>query len=408
MISYLEKYRFSQNSGRVIHLCTVLFIILFLAPHIKANIAETDSLDRFAISTNLLHWLTTTPNVGIEIATSRRFSLAATFGYNTFNLPNSIGTPSGLSNPKLHHWLVTQESRLWLRHVYEGSYFGLHLMGGKYNIGGLTWPKILRDYRYQGYALGAGLSYGHEWRLNEHWRFGASVGAGWVYLDYDKYNCGSCGKRVSHRARHLATVTNASLSFKYIFPTHRRTVIKHVPTYVEETPVVIHETPDTAHNAIEKLIYEPEKEVNDTLKFGVYYDVNQHEPIQLRLNSYLDSLRGREILSVKIDGYASPEYTAIYNLMLSERRARGVAEQIARVLGIPASGITMTAHGDDWEGLRHKAEVVMMGDEVNFILDSNSDPEIRKQDLRALSDYRVLLYRVFPLLRRTEVTIIYR
>ena len=393
----------------MIRLSTLLLLILMSVPCIKADSSEPDSLDRFAISSNVLYWLTTTPNVGMEIATSRRFSLAASIGYNAFNLPDKFGAPGGdLSNPKLNHWLLTQESRLWLRHVFEGSYFGLHLMGGKYNIGGLRYPKNLQNYRYQGFLLGVGLSYGHEWRLSEHWRIGASIGAGWMYLNYDKYNCGSCGKRVSHRARHLATVSNASLSFKYIFPTHRRTVIKHVPAYVEETPVVIHETPDTAHNAIEKLIYDTEKEVNDTLKFGVYYDVNQHEPIQLRLNSYLDSLRGREILTVKIDGYASPEYTAIYNLMLSERRARGVAEQIARVLGIPASGITMTAHGEDWEGLRHKAEVVMMGDEVNFILDSNSDPEIRKQDLRALSDYRVLLYRVFPLLRRTEVTIIYR
>lgn len=407
-MSKLQIGKNSQIDVNLIHTCVIILLCALCTQQVKAEKMEPDSLDRFAVSTNALYWLTTTPNVGIEIATSRRFSLAASIGYNAFNLPDKFGTPGAPSNPKLNHWLVTQESRLWLRRVYEGSYFGLHLMGGKYNIGGLTWPKILRDYRYQGYALGVGLSYGHEWKLGDHWRIGASIGAGWMYLNYDKYNCGSCGKRVSHRARHLATVTNPSLSFKYIFPTHRRTVIKHVPTYVEETPVVIHETPNTAHNAIEELIYEPEKEVNDTLKFGVYYDVNQHEPIQLRLNSYLDSLRGREILSVKIDGYASPEYTAIYNLMLSERRARGVAEQIARVLGIPASGITMTAHGDDWEGLRHKAEVVMMGDEVNFILDSNFNPEIRKQDLRALSDYRVLLYRVFPLLRRTEVTIIYR
>ena len=405
----LQTGKNTQIDVNLIHRCVIILLCTLCTLQVKAEKVEPDSLDRFAVSTNVLYWLTTTPNVGMEIATSRRFSLAESIGYNAFNLPDKFGAPGGdLSNPKLNHWLLTQESRLWLRRVYEGSYFGLHLMGGKYNIGGLAWPKILRDYRYQGYTLGVGLSYGHEWKLGDHWRIGASIGAGWMYLNYDKYNCGCCGKRVSHRARHLATITNASLSFKYIFPTHRRTVIKHVPTYVEETPVVIHETPDTAHNAIEKLIYEPEKEVNDTLKFGVYYDVNQHEPIQLRLNSYLDSLRGREILSVKIDGYASPEYTAIYNLMLSERRARGVAEQIARVLVIPASGITMTAHGDDWEGLRHKAEVVMMGDEVNFILDSNSDPEIRKQDLRALSDYRVLLYRVFPLLRRTEVTIIYR
>ena len=433
-MSNLAKHKILQFIDRMTHICVMTLVCLISPSYIGATAAGHDTSGRFAIHTNAL-WLTTTPNGGVELATSRRFSLAASLGYNAFNLPNRWGTSDGLSNPKLHHWLLTQESRVWLRSVFEGSYFGIHLLGGEYNVGGLRYPGILREYRYQGYLLGAGISYGYDWRLGNSWRIGASIGAGWMYLDYDKYDCGSCGRRVAHRSRHLATVTKASLTFAYIFPTRRYEAGKAIPVYFDDREAAEYReaaeavsehdtvdnrpiTDDIAPDAFlrggreEQPCVEscaaPCEEVTDTLRFGIYYGVDKHDITYERVKGYLEPLVGHEIISVAIDGYASPEYAAEYNLQLSDRRSRGVAGQVADILGIPLSDITLRAHGDDWEGLRRNAEVVMMSAEVSRILGSNDDPALRKQALRSLSGYGVLLNRVYPLLRRTEVTIIYR
>ena len=113
---------------------------------------------------------------------------------------------------------------------------------------------------------------------------------------------------------------------------------------------------------------------------------------------------------MSVDGFASPEYDAPHNLALSGKRARGVAGLVVRALAIPDSLVTVTAHGDDWEGLtdlaqqRYGSEI---SSEIRSILSRTSDPAERKAALCCLSGYRRLLAEVYPALRRTEVTIIY-
>ena len=60
------------------------------------------------LRTNVLYWATTTPNLGFDVATSGRFTIGATLGYNAFNFPNSAGNNHAV-NPKLHHWLILPE-----------------------------------------------------------------------------------------------------------------------------------------------------------------------------------------------------------------------------------------------------------------------------------------------------------
>ena len=406
----LTYNRYKNPSLSVIALLRIAAIVLFAIP--------ADARD-VAIQTNLLHWATTTPNAGIDVSLSDRFSLALSFGYNNFNFPNKYNSSGRPANPKLHHWVVIPEARMWLRRAFDGTYLGFHLLGGRYNAGGINFPKFLRTHRYEGYALGAGVSFGHEWKIADDWRLGASVGAGWMYLNYNKYECEACGKRESHRARNIAAVTKASLSISYLIPARRSAIARSetqtaIPPYIptvdvkEEMPEQENAPSVPAATPVSSALADDKREAaNDTLRLIIHYGVNSHDFSIDRLGQALDSLQDCEIQSVQIDGYASPEYTAPYNLLLSERRARGVAASLSLSLDIPASSISVTAHGDDWEGLAREAEAAGFGDVVGGILRNSIDPEARKQALRSLKIYRILLDKVYPLLRRTEMTIIY-
>ena len=64
--------------------------------------------------------------------------------------------------------------------------------------------------------MGAGLSYGCDWRVGRHWRIGISTGLSWVRLDYNRYNCGSCGIRNGHYIKNLVSITDVVVTLSYI------------------------------------------------------------------------------------------------------------------------------------------------------------------------------------------------
>ncbi len=64
-----------------------------------------------------------------------------------------------------------------------GSFIGFHALGGSHNIGnvdldfkflGTDFSK-LKDYRYEGWFVGAGVAYGYTWALSKHWNFEAEL-----------------------------------------------------------------------------------------------------------------------------------------------------------------------------------------------------------------------------------------
>ena len=73
------------------------------------------------------------------------------------------------------------------------------------------------DHRYQGWLAGGGLTYGYQWLLGRHWNLEASIGVGYAYLDYDKYLCHKCGRRIGADSRHYFGPTKAAISLIYLF-----------------------------------------------------------------------------------------------------------------------------------------------------------------------------------------------
>ena len=98
--------------------------------------------------------------------------------------------------------------------------------GGQYNIGGIdgkvkflgTDARKLKDTRYQGWFVGAGIEYGYAWILGRHWNLEAEIGFGYSYTRYDKYRCSGCGKKVeTNQPHHYVGPTKAAINLVYLF-----------------------------------------------------------------------------------------------------------------------------------------------------------------------------------------------
>lgn len=186
-------------------LCAIV-ILACMSANIKAN------AQKMAVKTYFAYWATTTPNVGFETALSGKWTIDLNVGYNPFTLDKG-------DNRKLKHVLVMPEARYWLCNAFQGHFFGLHTGYSHYNLSGVNipiWDSDTRDHRYQGWATGVGLSYGYEWILGKRWNLEASIGIGYVYSNYDKYDCVKCGNFRGSNDHHYFGPTKVSVSIVYL------------------------------------------------------------------------------------------------------------------------------------------------------------------------------------------------
>ena len=166
----------------------------------------------WAVKTNLLYDATSTLNLGVEFGLGRRWTLDVSGNYNAWTFSE---------NRKMKHWLVQPEVRWWSCTRFSGHFAGLHLLGGGYNWGGmLPWGirpgGEIRSHRYQGWLAGAGVSYGYHWVLGNRWGLEATVGVGYAYLDYDKYPCAKCGRKIGSAAEHYFGPTKAGITLIFM------------------------------------------------------------------------------------------------------------------------------------------------------------------------------------------------
>lgn len=165
-----------------------------------------------ALKTNLLYWATATPNIGAEVALSKHSTLSVSANYN----PWTIG-----SDNKIQHWFIQPEYRYWLCEKYTRSYFGVHLIGGEFEVGGFKVPfglfKRLQNHYYKGSAIGAGISYGYHFYISPHWNLEAMVGVGLVRVKYHAEPVSGAKERYQDRTRILPVPTEVGVSFVYLF-----------------------------------------------------------------------------------------------------------------------------------------------------------------------------------------------
>ena len=154
-----------------------------------------------ALKTSGLLWLTTTPNVGVEVALTPKYTLELAGAYNPWTFKD---------DKKMRFWLVQPELKYWLCEKFEGHFVGLHLHGAQYYGG-------FKKKRYDGYLAGGGFTYGYDWILSPHWNLEAAIGIGYARLWYKESPRTICEKCHEDKTKNYFGPTKAAISLIYTF-----------------------------------------------------------------------------------------------------------------------------------------------------------------------------------------------
>lgn len=190
----------------------MLFSIPYLYSQSSGSIYDPEgrkvpTTPRFGIKTNLLYDATTSFNLGVEVKLNRKLTLDFPVNYNPWTFSE---------NRKLKHLLVQPELRYWLCEPFYGHFLGAHAHYAYYNVGRLPFGGPMRDHRYEGWLAGVGGSYGYHWLLSKRWSIEATIGVGYAYLRYEKYECRTCGDYLAKNHKHYFGVTKAGVSLIYV------------------------------------------------------------------------------------------------------------------------------------------------------------------------------------------------
>jgi hypothetical protein len=167
------------------------------------------SAQKVAVKTNVLYWATASPNLSVEIGLAPKWTLDLGGGVNPFTFKE---------NRKWKHYQWQGEARYWFCERFYRHFLGIHAGGGEFNVSRMpgVLPKFSEEYRYEGWAAKAGISYGYSFVLGGRWNLEATLGLGVVYADYDKFGCSACGDRIGSGAGLHFAPTKAGITFIYM------------------------------------------------------------------------------------------------------------------------------------------------------------------------------------------------
>lgn len=360
-----------------------------------------------SLKNNLLYDATLTPNIGIEQKIDSLSTVQLFYGLNPWRLSDT---------KRLRHWSLMPEYRRWLKEPFLGHFFGIHALGGEFNIAGIGPTASIRDYHYEGWYVGGGLTYGYAWRLAEHWNLEAAIGLGYVHLAYDKYENEECGLLLDSRHKNYVGPTKLALNIAYL-------IGKKKPVELPPPPVV-------------KEIYQPHYQLA-----YVTPQAEQEKTRQLSGRAFLDfvvnktdirpTYRGNAaelakvlqtidvvrrdtfttITHISIHGYASPESPYQHNAYLAQARAEAFAAYVQGLISLPKNLFTIKSTPEDWEGL--SAALMDNGkwitDDVRAIVASDDDPDAKERQLKKMypREWRWMLDSIFPALRHSDYEVSY-
>ena len=211
--NYFHSYRKGQyRTGN--HFMDIRYVLILLLAFFLSTL--TCVAQKVTAKTNLFYGAySRTPNLGVEVWLSSRSTLDLSGGYNWFTSDKSA------TNKKLVHWLGMAEYRYWTCEKFNGHFFGLHALGGQYNIAGhelpLLFGKHSKQYRFEGWGAGAGISYGYQYIISNRWSAEATIGVGYARLHYDKFRCETCGDKIGTENRNYWGPTKIGISVMYFF-----------------------------------------------------------------------------------------------------------------------------------------------------------------------------------------------
>lgn len=203
--------------GKIYSILTSIKLLTFSLLVVVTGVVTASAQD-VAVKTNLLDDAALlTANAGVEVGLAPKWTMELSGNLNAWELSDG---------KKWKHWLVQPEARYWFCERFSGHFVGAHLLGGQFNIGHIDLPfkflgtdfRELKDHRWQGWMVGAGIAYGYSWILDRHWNIEAEIGFGWIYSRYDTFECADCGKKIdSDRPHNYVGPTKAAVNLIYTF-----------------------------------------------------------------------------------------------------------------------------------------------------------------------------------------------
>ena len=196
----------------------VIAVIVFFASLGSA------SAQKVGVKSNALYWAAATPNLGFEFAMGERWTFELEGGYNPWTL-------NAEKNMKNKHWLVSPEFRYWFCNSFQGHFIGINGNYAQYNIGSLpfAFPPVfvdlsnesvgipdLQNSRIEGWAVGAGLTYGYAFPIARRWNMELTAGFGWWYTEYGQFESRKCGLFQQDFQKHALGPTALGVSFIYM------------------------------------------------------------------------------------------------------------------------------------------------------------------------------------------------
>ena len=163
---------------------------------------------RYAVKTNVLYDANCVPNLGAEIRIDTTKTLEVTCDYNPFTVSSAR---------KWKTFSVQPEFRFWTSTSFSGFFYGGYAQYGIFNVCELPGNFLgVGEKRYEGSAVGGGLSCGYHWILSPHWGLEASLSAGYLYLSFDQYHSNDSGYKEQHGSRSYVGPTRLNLSLVYV------------------------------------------------------------------------------------------------------------------------------------------------------------------------------------------------
>ena len=190
-----------------LHIILLLLVSGFFLSRAYADEATADEVVKkekvewVALKNNLLYDAVATPNLQLEIRLAPHWSLELGAGFNPFPLDDT-------KFPKWRHVSAHIAPRYWFCNVFHRDFISINAAYVHYNVAGGTYPigwlyKQVKDNRYQGDAVMAGISYGWHFAISPHFSVELEAGVDAGYSWYDQFECKHCGEKTASGGRWL-------------------------------------------------------------------------------------------------------------------------------------------------------------------------------------------------------------
>ena len=398
-----------------------------------------------AIKNNLLYDAAATPNVELEFRLAPQWSMELGVGFNPFPLDDK-------KFPKWRHLMVSIAPRYWFCNVFNRGFLSFNAAYAHYNVAGDAYPvswmyKEVKDGRYQGDAVMAGVSGGWHFPIKHFFSIELEGGVDAGYSWYDQFECKHCGDKTASGGRWLV-LPKVGVNLSFPLGGDEESLVRRCDCEKLEHPELPEQAVDTVTEPEEpmepfiaaKRIEMPRMQPAPVVAFVPFFEVpvdnmtrlrsrllrseEEYEPYNsemalgadprnvflffevnvtkmdrsfiqndLLMDSIMNILGAVQqdsslhISHIRIVGFASFDGRLSYNERLAASRAQTIKEYMQSVY--PALGdsvFDVCNGGESWAELRYGLQQVEFEgrDEVFALMESEPDYDLREKKIKAL------------------------